>query len=372
MTSSDNIGSGTNFFKSREAVFTHHGTVLYIDNMSGELRHGLPQNSPSNVILVREGPCAQIRFVGTEGQKNIAFLPEFAAVVGSEKLRNDEAGIAAHTVLAWVSSYGKAFGLTKDGQFLSALPSGSLKFNAPHFKDWERFHIRNDTSELSGTIVSQRIDGQIIHFFITNRKDWIQLHQSRGEFYEREGLDVIRDYCLPERIFVDIGANIGNHAVFVSKYCSVAELIVFEPNPVAIKILQTNLSLNACLNVNTSYLGFALGSQSKKTRLLMPCENNMGGGEVQEDPRGAIQCIPGDEVLLSKPVGFLKIDVEGMEFEVLGGLRKTIERWHPHMYIEVKGENLDQFRAWCEQFHYEIRKALPYDNYLLVSSQYEQ
>jgi hypothetical protein len=41
-------------------VFTTHGTVLYVDPTTGELRHGLPAISPANAKIVLHGPNAQI------------------------------------------------------------------------------------------------------------------------------------------------------------------------------------------------------------------------------------------------------------------------------------------------------------------------
>jgi len=48
-------------------LLTSHGTVVFVDTTSGELRHGPLVGSPSNVVLVREGEQARIRFVGADG-----------------------------------------------------------------------------------------------------------------------------------------------------------------------------------------------------------------------------------------------------------------------------------------------------------------
>lgn len=42
--------------------------------------------------------------------------------------------------------------------------------------------------------------------------------------------------------FIDVGANIGNHALFFSQYFK--EIIAFEPNPTALKLLDINVFLN--------------------------------------------------------------------------------------------------------------------------------
>jgi hypothetical protein len=59
--------------------FTSHGTVLFVDTVSGEPRHGPLVVSPANVIVVREEKQA-LRFIGAGGQQDIVFLPEYSAV----------------------------------------------------------------------------------------------------------------------------------------------------------------------------------------------------------------------------------------------------------------------------------------------------
>jgi len=350
---------------SNKSLFTSHGTVMFVDAASGELRHGRLEHRLPNVLLVCEGEQVRLKWVDTDNHQDIACLSKYSAVVGSEKVRETAADITG-SVFTYVRTTGKEFGLTQNGLFLSAEPDGRITLSRSTCEDWERFHTRTDASELSGTIVSHRIEGHIIHFFITKRNDWVQYHQCRGDFYEREGLDIMRLHHRPQGVFVDIGANIGNHAIFISKFCGVSDVIVFEPNPLAIKLLHINLTLNVCLNVDTSYLGLALGSEPKRLRVVHPAKDNLAGARMVEDAQGDVRCIPGDEVLLPKPVGFIKIDVEGMEFEVLKGLHKTIERWRPKIFIEVKREAQEALLVWCGKFGYEIRLSLAWDNYLLV------
>jgi hypothetical protein len=85
-----------------------------------------------------------------------------------------------------------------------------------------------------------------------------------------------------------------------------------------------------------------------------------------EDVLGTVRCVPGDEVLLPTPVGMLKIDVEGMEFDVLKGLHSTIERWRPQIFIEVWEESRDLLTSWCQRYNYNIMIAFHGNNYLLV------
>jgi FkbM family methyltransferase len=218
----------------------------------------------------------------------------------------------------------------------------------------------NDTREaqlferLPGTVVTSQIDGRSIRFFVVNEQDEIQKHHHAGEFYEVEELRIIKAHWRSEGTFVDIGANVGNHTVYVSKFLDAARIIVFEPNPAAIRILRANLALNRCSNVDVRYLGTALASGSSMLRLVEAEPHNLGGASFVPDPRGDVRSVPGDSLLMFENVSFIKIDVEGMEMDILRGLEMTIKSWRPNIFIEVWTQNRGSFFEWCESSGYQI------------------
>src|SRR6185437_10355213 len=99
--------------------------------------------------------------------------------------------------------------------------------------------------------------GRTIRFFVTNKNDAIMHHHYAGEFYEAEELEMISRH-FAGGIFVDIGSNVGNHAIYAAGLMGASRVILFEPNPSAIAILRINLLLNACGNIDTRFLGMAL------------------------------------------------------------------------------------------------------------------
>ena len=68
-------------------------------------------------------------------------------------------------------------------------------------------------------------------------------------------------------------------------------------------------------------------------------------------------------------IDFLKIDVEGMEIAVLGGLAETIARCRPVFFIEVDDVNNAAFMAWVAANDYEVaatyRRYKVNENFLL-------
>ncbi len=214
-------------------------------------------------------------------------------------------------------------------------------------------------------IFERRINGTDVRFAIANSHDWIQKYHYDGKFYEQHILDHIKPYLAPDRSFIDIGANVGNHSLYVSLFCDVFRVIPFEANPEALEIMRATLAANNCHNVVTDHLGVALGDHGGFARLRKTTHNNLGGTQFDYVDDGDIRCIRGDSVLLAEPVGFIKIDVETTEYEVLDGLEKTIGKWRPVMMVETVTEWNQRLAAWCDQHSYRIEKTMGWDNLLI-------
>ena len=206
-----------------------------------------------------------------------------------------------------------------------------------------------------GQVVRSTIFGQPIFFTITNHKDAIQRYHARGEFYEAEELEIIRRHFRPGSVFCDIGANIGNHTLFAMKYLHAASAILFEPNPQAIAILRSNLELNGLTErVDLTNLGFGLSDDVASGLRIEARRSNLGAGRMVEGD-GTLHTLPGDTALAGRHVDFVKIDVEGMEMRVLSGLKETLARCRPRIFVEVDRQNTADFRQWAAQNSYSIR-----------------
>lgn len=145
-----------------------------------------------------------------------------------------------------------------------------------------------------------------------------------GEYCHIE-IDAIKSLVTPTSWFVDVGANIGVHTVGVSPY--VQRVIAIEPDLDNFDVLVKNCSGCGCGNVTTTRL--ALGNQFGET-------------STQFD-YGKTALVPGSDVktarldMLGLPqVDFVKIDVEGMEIEVLEGMPATLQGFKPDLLIEMQ------------------------------------
>lgn len=194
-----------------------------------------------------------------------------------------------------------------------------------------------------------------IKFIIDNPYDVIQECMVKGVFYEQDQLEFIKSQSTPGWVIADIGANIGNHTIYFDKFLQPSKIYTIEPSPKAIAILLQNIAINYCHSVNVDYLGVGFAHTTAKASSFLPFgENNQGALTLQPDDNGTIQVIPGDVVFENIKVDFMKIDVETMEMFVLEGLKKTITKCKPKIFIEIDHKNKTDFEKWLIVNDYSV------------------
>ncbi len=141
-------------------------------------------------------------------------------------------------------------------------------------------------------------------------------------------------------VFLDVGANTGQHSLFMSRL--VAKVHAFEPYPPVLERLTYTVESNSLTNVFVHPVG--LGAADETLEFFEPPPTNQGTGSFllsDRDPSGAVtqlEVVIGDEYLVEQRidrVDLMKIDVEGYEKNVLSGLAKTMERERPIVVLEV-------------------------------------
>lgn len=153
------------------------------------------------------------------------------------------------------------------------------------------------------------------------------------------------------KIIYDIGGYIGILATFFAISAGkTGKVIVFEPNPENYKRIKENIELNGLKNVQMLNIGIGEKRETKKLVFMRynsatgSMEKNIQLNILKEERAKSIQvevytldnCIEVNK--LPKP-DFIKIDIEGMEYNALMGMSATISKCKPHMYIEIHGAN---------------------------------
>jgi len=178
-----------------------------------------------------------------------------------------------------------------------------------------------------------------------------------GEWCESE-LALLAPLLRPGRVVIDVGANIGTHTIFfANKVGDRGRVYAFEPQRPTFQLLCGNVALNALINVVA--LPYAVGREDGDVRIAVAdprVPNNFGGMSVTALPNGEETRIVRIDTLDLPRCDLIKIDVEGMEADVLAGARATIEKFRPVIYCENNNaspsarliEALDEmrYRTW--------------------------
>ncbi|CCQ73266.1 FkbM family methyltransferase [Magnetospira sp. QH-2] len=156
-----------------------------------------------------------------------------------------------------------------------------------------------------------------------------------GEFSQGEA-NLFAEILKPGDVALDIGANIGCHTVVMAKAVAPGGFVIgFEPQRLVHQLLCSNVALNGLINVVCRQN--AVGREAGKITVpvLDPSKMaNFGGLDLRRDwPGEPVDVLVVDNVALPQ-CRLIKIDVEGMETEVIEGARQTIERLRPILYVE--------------------------------------
>lgn len=164
-------------------------------------------------------------------------------------------------------------------------------------------------------------------------------NQFQNQLWETETLSILRRFLNQRSVYYDIGAWIGPTVLYAAKLSGT--VFAFEPDPVAYAFLLENVTNNELTNVRTFNLAVAATEGAEPihsfgTRLgdsmssLLPGARGSSGWPVTtvtiDTLLTHLSCTAPD---------FVKIDIEGGEFELVPTLRSHLERWRPVLYLSI-------------------------------------
>lgn len=159
--------------------------------------------------------------------------------------------------------------------------------------------------------------GELDHIFSVMRKT--------GTFYEEELLSALLSFLKRDDWVADVGANIGNHAIYFVGICG-CNVIAFEPNPKTADLPRQNIALNN-LQDRIQVHQVVLCADEGAGEIVAPRQRNLGMASVHvaEGSSGYSRIDPLPKYLGEQTVGRLNIDTEGMDYSVLMGAEPIID-----------------------------------------------
>jgi FkbM family methyltransferase len=177
--------------------------------------------------------------------------------------------------------------------------------------------------------------------------------ESSGRFYEQVMLEDLMRRTSPGDLVIDVGAFVGTHTVFLAGIAGL-EVVALEPSTESRSLLEINVIQNG-LGGKVSIQPIGAGESPGKATLVPGPELNLGMTGLMVG-MGDIEVLPLDEIAAGRQVKALKIDVEGMEHEVMLGAIGVIRSSRPLIYVEVSSPRTE--RALAQLFSdFEYRFA---------------
>jgi FkbM family methyltransferase len=168
----------------------------------------------------------------------------------------------------------------------------------------------------------------------------------------------------PGSVVYDVGANVGFMTLIAARLVGpTGHVYAFEPIPENARAIERNAALNNLENITV--LELALSDRAGEAVLRIP-QMNQGahlaavGAAVGEEDDLTVQTAALDELRRTReirPPDLVKLDVEGAELLVLGGMRACLAESKPALVCELHGTR-GAIEELLPQLGYEITRIV--------------
>ena len=170
-----------------------------------------------------------------------------------------------------------------------------------------------------------------------------------------------------EKIF-DIGCNVGYTSLVALSNDNVKKVLMVDPNPEALALASKNVISNNYIHKTSSFLGFV--SDQNDSELEFYTIGSGAAGSMYKSHADTAATIGSSYKVQTTTIDFLadyfqwvpdfmKIDVEGAEFFVLNGAKKTVTTNPIKILVEMHSskelsmfENGTKVLNWCKEVGY--------------------
>ena len=177
--------------------------------------------------------------------------------------------------------------------------------------------------------------------FVIFNQDYVSNDILIDGYYELKELRLLVEWLknkIKFGVVLDVGAYIGNHSLFFSRYFK--KVISYEPNPDSYELLKLNVKQKK--NVKINNYGLSNKSSFKK---FYSYDLNYGGSSVIKNKK-----IPHrkfyasfrqyDKLKIRDKIDLVKVDVEGDEINVFKGMEKTLNKFSPIVVFESQNKEI--------------------------------
>lgn len=214
-----------------------------------------------------------------------------------------------------------------------------MNFSKIHYRSFWGKLIR-----LPLRLIPKRMQMPILQGKLRGKK-WIVGSGEHGYWlgsYEMGKRLAFEEAILPGGVIYDIGANVGFYSLLAAELTGEkGQVYAFEPLPRNIEFLKQHVQINRFENIKI--FEAAISDHEGEAFFDLGASTAMGHlsqvGELKVKLASLDEMLATGEIL---PPDFMKIDVEGAEFEVIQGAQKILEKYHPTLFLDTHNRTAHQ------------------------------
>lgn len=174
--------------------------------------------------------------------------------------------------------------------------------------------------------------------------------------------EVYKQSFRPGARIIDCGANVGLSVLYFKQKCPSSTIIAFEPDPANFSLLEKNIASYQLTGIQVEKLAV----WKERTLLSFHAQQGMASSLSESTTANTLQVSTARlQDYLQDPVDFLKLDIEGAEWDVLKDCATSLGKVK-NIFVEYHGayaaqEKLTTILSILQEagFHYYIREAAP-------------
>lgn len=228
-------------------------------------------------------------------------------------------------------------------KFLTMLPSGSPEFI--YTTILKPKILKNTANYILKLVIPKEIELKEGVFLELDQSDPVASGAIALGVYERYESEIFRSKIKPGMTIIDIGANLGYYTAIASCLAGERGLVMaFEPEPNFFKLLSRNIRRNGLKNVVNFEL--AIAEKNGLTNLYLSNENKGHNSLINsEELKNSVQVKTAtlDDFLASHKitkVDMIKMDIEGAEILALEGMKNTLIKHRPLLFLEFSPHSI--------------------------------
>ena len=222
-----------------------------------------------------------------------------------------------------------------------------------------------------GSIWLGPLRGYLWNYDKNYNRYWIWTH-------EKEITSKFTKYANISSVIYDLGASYGFYTLLSSKHVKSEGIVYsFEPNINLVKKIKKHIKINSLKNVkilnyavsnNNEKIKFSLSDQTTRNSIIKSSRIFNNNNFTLVDSVKIDSLIEKGEI---KIPDLLKIDIEGAELKALEGMKNTLFKYHPTIFLSTHNCHLEGIHKKCCDFLKTLNYEIKYLNYFKKITEFD-